>query len=748
MTTDFPFILLDLETTGFDPVTDAIIEVAAIRVEQGEIVDRFEYLTHPERDLPPTVIGITRISNEMLKDAPSFENIKDELVSFLGNLPIIGHNISFDLSFLRERNVAKKNSELDTFALSTLLLPKQSTYALEALSDKFSISHTEKHRAMGDVLANFDLWNILKEKAVEIQTAEREGLQNIFQKSTWIGAQFFTYCWQYPPKQPSPLPVHVPSPKLSPPPSVAPEGQLSLFEEHNNSPQKTTETIFDFSQNHLQINSTITAAEIWGKIESDPHNPILVLPPFHLSSLEHIENIRWHDLPEYFLDPKKYETYFQKEVFSEKESVMLSKIMLQKNHCDGHLRHFAFQMDELPCWFSFFASTNVHEIPSNSCILPLRCLLSNPNLFSDRPLLFLGGESFDRDTEKIYSEKLSQRIIQKKLEESNDELQESWDLFWGMIGTFAREHTEEEPNEWGITTTVSYRLRETYEWKNMEESLQELLKKSPQIEEKSRDMLQTFFAGAVPNMLDQISVNGDGVTSLSRIPISLATMLHPFWESRTTATLFLVRTFSPFLLQTIGFPLSFSLPKKEKTPRTILRKESLPPPNNEAFFSTVAKAISQELFEENSPKKQMVLCPSLSFLRSFFEYLLPQILKQDLPKIVVQGMGGKHKIISSLQTEDPVIFLGTISMTDILDAFSMQFEKIFLIKIPFPYTETPLLKARNAHLNKEFLQFSLPLASWIWQKSLEMLLVPHGEVVVCDSRVWEKQYGKDILGKE
>lgn len=95
-------VAIDLETTGLDPKKERIIEIAAIKVKDGVIVDRFETLIQPGRQLEERVKEITGIQNEDLMGAPFIKNVLDELEIFLEDLPLLGHSVLFDYSFFKK----------------------------------------------------------------------------------------------------------------------------------------------------------------------------------------------------------------------------------------------------------------------------------------------------------------------------------------------------------------------------------------------------------------------------------------------------------------------------------------------------------------------------------------------------------------------------------------------------------------------------------------------------------------------
>lgn len=146
-----PLVFLDIETTGLSPIDDDIIEVAAVKAEEGQIIDRFVCLIKPKRKLPAQIVSLTGITDEMLSDAPSQEVVLKELISFIGSLPVVGHNVSFDLSFITKKSgCLLDNPVLDTMDFLHALLPTAGSYSLSRAAKTLGIHVAEAHRALAD----------------------------------------------------------------------------------------------------------------------------------------------------------------------------------------------------------------------------------------------------------------------------------------------------------------------------------------------------------------------------------------------------------------------------------------------------------------------------------------------------------------------------------------------------------------------------------------------------------------------
>lgn len=157
------YVVLDVETTGLDPNQDQIIEIAAVRLEKGQITGQLHTLVNPGRPIPPYIQKLTGINDAMVREAPRLTEILPGLLDFMSEAIPAGHNGNFDLAFLNRAlgTTAWHRPLLDTLTLSRILYPCLPSYRLEFLSQKFSLEVTAHHRALGDVLATVQLLHTL-----------------------------------------------------------------------------------------------------------------------------------------------------------------------------------------------------------------------------------------------------------------------------------------------------------------------------------------------------------------------------------------------------------------------------------------------------------------------------------------------------------------------------------------------------------------------------------------------------------
>lgn len=184
-------VAVDLETTGLNVDTDAIIEIGAVKLLNGEIVDQFSTLVNPGFALPPETTYITGIRQEDLRGMPILRDVLPDLVTFIGNATLIAHNAAFDVTFLRRFGIVKSNPTLDTLELASLLLPKMPRYGLGGLTTLLNIPQDDQHRALADAKATALLYLHLWERACQLPASLLQELITNGQLLGWDLTAFF-----------------------------------------------------------------------------------------------------------------------------------------------------------------------------------------------------------------------------------------------------------------------------------------------------------------------------------------------------------------------------------------------------------------------------------------------------------------------------------------------------------------------------------------------------------------------------
>ena len=143
-------IALDLETTGVDFKSDTILEFGAIKFKDGEVIATISQTVNPCRRIDPFVISLTGISQEEADAAPKWNDVKEKIADFLEDLPILGHNVSFDTAFMHSHGMKIVDEVYDTYPLSSIVLSNFPSYSLASLAEKFGVINKNPHRALSD----------------------------------------------------------------------------------------------------------------------------------------------------------------------------------------------------------------------------------------------------------------------------------------------------------------------------------------------------------------------------------------------------------------------------------------------------------------------------------------------------------------------------------------------------------------------------------------------------------------------
>ncbi len=151
---DGTFVVFDIETTGFSPVANRIIEIGAVKVDKGQVADRFSVFVNPEVPIPYEIEKLTGINDSMVMEAETIETILPQFLDFVGDAVLVAHNANFDVSFIKEN--AKRQqlpvdfTYVDTVGIARMLLTGQAKYTLDAVAKTLKISLENHHRAVDD----------------------------------------------------------------------------------------------------------------------------------------------------------------------------------------------------------------------------------------------------------------------------------------------------------------------------------------------------------------------------------------------------------------------------------------------------------------------------------------------------------------------------------------------------------------------------------------------------------------------
>lgn len=181
------FVVIDLETTGFDPYYNEIIEMAAIKVVNGQNAKVFCELVKPSSPIDSYTTELTGITNDMLSSCRNISEVLPDFISFLGSSIIVGHNVNFDINFIYDALADLSgdifnNDFIDTMRLSRKILPELKNHKLITLASHYNISPTISHRSLADCETTALCYSCLMNEAIE-KYESLENFNNSFKKT-------------------------------------------------------------------------------------------------------------------------------------------------------------------------------------------------------------------------------------------------------------------------------------------------------------------------------------------------------------------------------------------------------------------------------------------------------------------------------------------------------------------------------------------------------------------------------------
>ena len=172
---DTTYCVFDLETTGLSYRTEKITEIGIMKIKGGEVIDTFSCFVNPEKHIPEKVTEVTNITDDMVKDAETIEQVLPKVLEFFGDSVLVAHNADFDIGFLKHNakilGYELNNTYLDTLKLAKMLFPNYKKYKLGIIAENLGIKVEVAHRALDDVDTTVKVFNVmidmLKEKGAK-----------------------------------------------------------------------------------------------------------------------------------------------------------------------------------------------------------------------------------------------------------------------------------------------------------------------------------------------------------------------------------------------------------------------------------------------------------------------------------------------------------------------------------------------------------------------------------------------------
>ncbi len=186
------YIAIDLETTGLNSERDEIIEIGAIVFdENGKISEEYQSFINTQTEIPEIVTQITGIQKKDLLNAPQIKDVSEKITNLLKDKILVGHNIEFDISFLKKTKINLPKERIDTLFLASTILPKERSHSLESLCKTLNLKNKSSHNALEDAKSSMKLFLILQEKFHTLEKSVIDEIKKLSTKSGILPESFF-----------------------------------------------------------------------------------------------------------------------------------------------------------------------------------------------------------------------------------------------------------------------------------------------------------------------------------------------------------------------------------------------------------------------------------------------------------------------------------------------------------------------------------------------------------------------------
>ena len=192
------YVVIDLETTGLNPKSDRIIEIAAVKVLDDNVTEQYQTLINPGFEISGFITSLTGITNDMLADAPPIEKVFNNFIEFVGGSVVVAHNANFDINFIYDNymRLSKKefkNNFIDTMRISRRLYSYAPSHRLVDLAERFKIEYKTKHRAIEDCIVTHKCYQYMKSYVpAKINFSYEQYLDDLKQKMRYNNVSYKT----------------------------------------------------------------------------------------------------------------------------------------------------------------------------------------------------------------------------------------------------------------------------------------------------------------------------------------------------------------------------------------------------------------------------------------------------------------------------------------------------------------------------------------------------------------------------
>lgn len=734
------FVSLDLETTGFEPKKDKIIEFGAVKFDLSGNKETLRFFINPGIPLPQIITHITGITDKDLQSAPKFAEKIDEIRNFIGDLPIIGHNIKFDTGFLRENGMEINNIEYDTLEMASILIPSLPSYSLEILSHVLKLTHEEKHRALDDSVAAMELFLKLTETFQNLSEKLIEKIKNLVKKSEWPLQKFLLELNSKKPQE---------------------KAVRKAVQIHKNNQENSELAQKIINEHESCLTELIPPYEnlVEGLILSADKNTHICVP----NNLD-TEKI---DASKNYISREKVEKFCERKAFQNYEITALLKILVWlESTKTGLIKEISLFREEKDILLHVTADKDSINILKNKAIV-----CSHEYLIEEKPeienLILIDFEKFTKNLHYNLSNYLSLNMLTSCLNnlkflypenKTVESLISKMTILFGLIGMiFEKYETESRYSQKNFTSPESL---STKEWTDVKSTINNLDETSKELEEineiESRPIVQNWckmirilkeffckpeftkkFYWTEKNQYEEIVVHIS--------PIYLKDYTKEIFDKVNSYKIIDenvdLSDNGLFIKNLFGLP--------ENLPVQILKD------NKKLSIKIIKNAPGNDYENENFTAKYIISqmkdlkgrCALICNSKKQLEYFTVKLSKELSPlgiKVISEGPGSAAKIGEKFkQTPEKSIALISRNSWDNFKYYGLL-DQIFMHKLPFDFPEDPYLMSLNANFEDSFNEFQIPKAIFAFKKVLHRL-IENTQITLFDPRILTRNYSNTFI---
>lgn len=728
------FTVLDTETTGFIPRVNRVIEFASVRVEGGTITDTYEQLFEIPVEIPLPVQVLTRIKQNALKDQPSLESRREEILKHIGSDTIIvGQNVSFDLKMLRGEGIDLTDRPwIDTSMLASLVFPELASYSLGYVSRILGLHHEPVHRALGDVHATLELLSRCWERLISLPPDLHAVALAIMERSAPGYRLLFDVL-------PPPTAKDVPS-WLKPPPPLkrervrAPEFAQAAFEKPKTGTVALVEEPLD----------PATLEELLHWAVTDPSTVQWIAVKNLDATLKRTtipEGVRVLHHPSFLLDFEAAKVFAGQEVYTADESTLALKLAWYEPQTFHDL---PIHGEERAIWRGKLACTDTSnayvrqfaELPS-VVLLDHRQLLhflidpahaAHGSLRTNAHIIISDASMLEDTASLAYGWSCTLDDL-RAASEGDLSLTRFTDLLQLWIEKVRLAQDSHPIGKQDLTMPEVTALKEV-----IDDLLSER-RRTDTVETQLKSLRQILDPTLLPGRIAWIEQRQNGSQFIKSIPERISTILGESLFSPYPTTLLIPPASAdhlPEILPQDFAALSLPTPVEDAPPSISVE----PSERVESFLETVPQG------------KTIILVPSRRVIEGFFITHTEKLETKGVTLICQNLSGGQERMQAEfLAAPSPCLWLLTPWTYEGVELPLGSVDHLIIQSLPFDHPSYPVTAKRCEHYRNAFDQYTMPRLRHRLFRLLRTFCrhrTKAGDVRVLDERLETKEYGRGV----